>query len=146
MGRIREFRNGPRIIDLDLIIYEGEERNTEEHQANVVKIRTLLETAFAKSLQYTNEPSFVGGAKGSNLIGSTGFQTDYMSQTYEVFHILQFNQTGNNGTITLNNINYNACEEVYFGMSDDGNGRCFCSGRYAEEGGKEADYTEDCCF
>lgn len=30
MGRIREFRNGPRIIDLDLIIYEGEERNTEE--------------------------------------------------------------------------------------------------------------------
>lgn len=30
MGRIREFRNGPRIIDLDLIIYEGEERNTAE--------------------------------------------------------------------------------------------------------------------
>ena len=30
MGRIREFRNGPRIIDLDLIIYEGEERNTQE--------------------------------------------------------------------------------------------------------------------
>lgn len=30
MGRIRKFRNGPRIIDLDLIIYEGEERNTEE--------------------------------------------------------------------------------------------------------------------
>ncbi len=30
MGRIREFRNGPRIIDLDLIIYEGEERNTDE--------------------------------------------------------------------------------------------------------------------
>ena len=30
MGRIREFRNGPRIIDLDLIIYEGEERDTEE--------------------------------------------------------------------------------------------------------------------
>lgn len=30
MGRIREFRNGPRIIDLDLIIYSGEERNTEE--------------------------------------------------------------------------------------------------------------------
>ncbi len=30
MGRIREFRNGPRIIDLDLIIYENEERNTDE--------------------------------------------------------------------------------------------------------------------
>lgn len=30
MGRIREFRNGPRIIDLDLIIYEGEERDTAE--------------------------------------------------------------------------------------------------------------------
>lgn len=30
MGRIREFRNGPRIIDIDLIIYEGEERNTDE--------------------------------------------------------------------------------------------------------------------
>jgi 2-amino-4-hydroxy-6-hydroxymethyldihydropteridine diphosphokinase len=30
MGRIREFRNGPRIIDLDLIIYEGEARNTQE--------------------------------------------------------------------------------------------------------------------
>jgi len=30
LGRIREFRNGPRIIDLDLIIYEGEERNTDE--------------------------------------------------------------------------------------------------------------------
>ena len=30
MGRIREFRNGPRIIDIDLIIYEGEERNTTE--------------------------------------------------------------------------------------------------------------------
>ena len=30
MGRIREFRNGPRIIDIDLIIYEGEERNTSE--------------------------------------------------------------------------------------------------------------------
>ena len=30
MGRIREFRNGPRIIDIDLIIYEGEERNSDE--------------------------------------------------------------------------------------------------------------------
>ena len=30
MGRIREFRNGPRIIDIDLIIYEGETRNTAE--------------------------------------------------------------------------------------------------------------------
>ncbi len=30
MGRIREFRNGPRIIDIDLILYEGEIRNTEE--------------------------------------------------------------------------------------------------------------------
>ena len=30
MGRIREFRNGPRIIDIDLIIYENEVRNTDE--------------------------------------------------------------------------------------------------------------------
>ena len=30
MGRIRQFRNGPRIIDIDLIIYEGEQRNTSE--------------------------------------------------------------------------------------------------------------------
>lgn len=30
MGRIREFRNGPRIIDIDVIIYIGQERNTEE--------------------------------------------------------------------------------------------------------------------
>lgn len=29
-GRIREFRNGPRILDLDLLMYEGEERNTRE--------------------------------------------------------------------------------------------------------------------
>ncbi len=30
MGRIRQFRNGPRIIDIDLIIYENEVRNTSE--------------------------------------------------------------------------------------------------------------------
>ena len=30
MGRIRKFRNGPRIIDIDLIIYEDEVRNTAE--------------------------------------------------------------------------------------------------------------------
>lgn len=30
MGRIREFKNGPRIIDIDLIMYEGEARNTAE--------------------------------------------------------------------------------------------------------------------
>ena len=30
MGRIRQFKNGPRIIDLDVLVYEGEVRNTEE--------------------------------------------------------------------------------------------------------------------
>lgn len=30
MGRIRTMANGPRIIDIDVLIYEGEERNTEE--------------------------------------------------------------------------------------------------------------------
>ncbi len=29
-GRIREFRNGPRILDIDLLMYEGETRNTHE--------------------------------------------------------------------------------------------------------------------
>ena len=29
-GRIREFKNGPRIIDLDLLMYEGETRDTPE--------------------------------------------------------------------------------------------------------------------
>lgn len=30
MGRIRSIRNGPRIIDIDVIIYDGQIRNTEE--------------------------------------------------------------------------------------------------------------------
>ena len=30
MGRVREFKNGPRVIDVDIIIYDGETRNTEE--------------------------------------------------------------------------------------------------------------------
>ncbi len=30
MGRIRKFTNGPRIIDIDLIMYENETRNTKE--------------------------------------------------------------------------------------------------------------------
>lgn len=30
MNRVREFKNGPRIIDIDLILFEGESRNTDE--------------------------------------------------------------------------------------------------------------------
>lgn len=30
MGRLRKQRNGPRIIDIDLLLYEGETRRTEE--------------------------------------------------------------------------------------------------------------------
>lgn len=29
-GRIRQIKNGPRVLDLDLLLYEGEQRNTEE--------------------------------------------------------------------------------------------------------------------
>lgn len=30
MGRVRKIHNGPRIIDIDLLIYNGQERNTDE--------------------------------------------------------------------------------------------------------------------
>ena len=30
MGRVRKIKNGPRIIDIDLLLYEGETRQTEE--------------------------------------------------------------------------------------------------------------------
>ena len=30
MGRVRQIKNGPRVIDIDLLLYEGEERNTHE--------------------------------------------------------------------------------------------------------------------
>lgn len=30
MGRVRQFKNGPRVIDLDLLVYEGETRNSAE--------------------------------------------------------------------------------------------------------------------
>ncbi len=30
MGRVRKIKNGPRIIDIDLLLYEGETRDTEE--------------------------------------------------------------------------------------------------------------------
>ena len=30
MGRVRQIKNGPRVIDIDLLLYEGEERNTPE--------------------------------------------------------------------------------------------------------------------
>ena len=30
MGRVRQFKNGPRVIDIDLLLYEGEKRDTAE--------------------------------------------------------------------------------------------------------------------
>ena len=30
MGRVRKFKNGPRVIDIDLLLYEGETRDTPE--------------------------------------------------------------------------------------------------------------------
>lgn len=30
MGRVRTIKNGPRVIDMDLLLYEGEQRATEE--------------------------------------------------------------------------------------------------------------------
>ena len=30
MGRLRPFKNGPRVIDIDLLLYEGEKRDTDE--------------------------------------------------------------------------------------------------------------------
>lgn len=30
MGRVRRIKNGPRVIDIDLLLYEGETRNTHE--------------------------------------------------------------------------------------------------------------------
>ena len=30
MGRVRQIKNGPRVIDVDLLLYEGETRDTEE--------------------------------------------------------------------------------------------------------------------
>ncbi len=30
MGRVRQFKNGPRVIDIDVLVYEGEYRNTNE--------------------------------------------------------------------------------------------------------------------
>ena len=30
MGRVREFKNGPRIIDIDVLVYEGASSDTEE--------------------------------------------------------------------------------------------------------------------
>ena len=30
MGRVRQFKNGPRLIDIDLLLYENETRDTQE--------------------------------------------------------------------------------------------------------------------
>lgn len=30
LGRVRKFTNGPRVIDIDVLIYKGQERNTRE--------------------------------------------------------------------------------------------------------------------
>lgn len=46
MGRVRAIKNGPRVIDLDLLAYEGETRNTEElvlpHPGMLVRSFVLL--------------------------------------------------------------------------------------------------------
>lgn len=43
LGRVREFKNGPRIIDIDLLLYEGFESNTDEL---TVPHRFILERDF----------------------------------------------------------------------------------------------------
>ena len=43
LGRVREIKNGPRILDADLLLYEDEERNTKEL---ILPHPRMLERAF----------------------------------------------------------------------------------------------------
>ncbi len=65
MGRIREFKNGPRVIDLDLLVYEGYENNSSnitvphsrigERDFVLVPLKELYDDMNVLGLSYMNQ-------------------------------------------------------------------------------------------
>ena len=65
MGRIRQIRNGPRVIDIDLLLYEGETRNTREL---ILPHPRMLERAFV--LEPLSELAENGRVLGLDVAGA----------------------------------------------------------------------------